>query len=209
MQLARRGVTFIHPDPRLVALSPDGRALEFSSDTARTADAIRAFSPKDAERYPEFASTMARLGGFLSGLLEITPPSLSAPATGELWDLLKLGRRFRALGQKDGYRLLRWGPMAVARSRRRVVRDRPAPGRHCGARDFRHGAGTVVRRDRYGPPPQRGDRSGPRRQQRHDQGRPGCADGRDGAGGARRGRRRSAPAPRWRVSASATDAPRA
>ena len=54
MQLARRGVTFIHPDPQLVALSPDGRALEFSSDTARTADTIRAFSPKDAERYPEF-----------------------------------------------------------------------------------------------------------------------------------------------------------
>ncbi len=73
------------------------------------------------------------------------------------------------------------------RSRRRVVRDRPAPGRHCGARDFRHGAGTVVRGDRHRPPPQRGDRSGPRRQQRHDQGRPGCADGRDGAGGARRG----------------------
>ena len=113
MQLARRGVTFVHPDPQLVALSPDGRALEFSSDTARTADTIRAFSPKDAERYPEFVSTMARLGGFLSGLMETTPPSLSAGGTGELWDLLKLGRRFRALGQKDGYRLLRWGPMAV------------------------------------------------------------------------------------------------
>jgi phytoene dehydrogenase-like protein len=114
MQLARRGVQFLHPDPHLVALSPDGRALEFSSDAARTADAIRAFSPKDAERYPEFCSTMARLGGFLAGLLENTPPSLSAPGTGELWSLVKLGRRFRALGRTDSYRLLRWGPMAVA-----------------------------------------------------------------------------------------------
>ena len=114
MQLARRGVEFLHPDPRLIALSPDGRALEFASDAARTAEAIRAFSPKDAGRYPEFCSTMARLGGFLSGILESTPPSLSAPGTGELWDLLKVGRRFRALGRKDGYRLLRWGPMAVA-----------------------------------------------------------------------------------------------
>jgi phytoene dehydrogenase-like protein len=114
MQLARRGVEFLHPDPRLIALSPDGRALEFAGDTARTAEAIRAFSPKDAERYPEFCSTMTRLGGFLSGILESTPPSLSAPGTGELWDLLKVGRRFRALGRKDGYRLLRWGPMAVA-----------------------------------------------------------------------------------------------
>src|SRR6185436_5198841 len=44
----------------------------------------------------------------------MTPPSLSAPATGELWDLMKTGRRFRALGRTDGYRLLRWMPMAVA-----------------------------------------------------------------------------------------------
>jgi len=114
MRLARRGVAFVHPDPRLVALSPDGRALEFSSDTARTAETIRAFSAKDAERYPEFCSTMARLGGFLAGLMDMTPPSLSAPGTGELWDLLKVGRRFRSLGRTDGYRLLRWGPMAVA-----------------------------------------------------------------------------------------------
>ncbi len=114
MRLARRKVDFVQADPRLVALSPDGRMLALSADTARTADAIRAFSPKDAERYPEFSSTLARLGKFLSALMERTPPSLSAPAAGELWDLLKMGRRFRALGRKDGYRLLRWGPMAVA-----------------------------------------------------------------------------------------------
>ena len=41
MQLARR-VEFVRPDPRLIALSPDGRALAFSTDVARTAEAIRA-----------------------------------------------------------------------------------------------------------------------------------------------------------------------
>jgi phytoene dehydrogenase-like protein len=114
MQLARRGVVFLRPDPHLVALSPDGRALEFSGYTARTVEAIRAFSPRDAERYPEFVSTMARLGEFLSGLMESMPPSLSAPTSEELWSLMKLGRRFRRLGRTDSYRLLRWGPMAVA-----------------------------------------------------------------------------------------------
>ena len=44
----------------------------------------------------------------------MTPPSLDAPAAGEMWDLLKTGRRFRALGRTDAFRLLRWGPMAVA-----------------------------------------------------------------------------------------------
>ena len=114
MRLEQRGVQFIQPDPRLVALSADGRALVFSTDIARTAAAIRPFSAKDAERYPEFCATLSRLGGFLSGLLDATPPSLDAPGAGEMWDLLKTGRRFRALGRADSFRLLRWGPMAVA-----------------------------------------------------------------------------------------------
>ncbi len=114
MHLVRRGVQFEEPDPRLIAVSPDGAALAFSTDVARTAAAIQRFSPKDAERYPEFCATLGRLGQFLSRLMESTPPSLSEPAAGELWDLLKVGRHFRGLGQRDGYRLLRWGPMAVA-----------------------------------------------------------------------------------------------
>jgi phytoene dehydrogenase-like protein len=114
MQLDRRGVELVRPDPRLVALGPDGRALAFSTDRARTAEAIRAFSSKDANRYEDFCETVERLGGFLSSLLETTPPSLNAQSPRELWEWLKVGRRFRALGKADGYRLLRWGPMAAA-----------------------------------------------------------------------------------------------
>src|SRR6266542_2173761 len=114
MQLERHGVEFVRPDPRLVAISPDGPPLAFSIDHARTAEAIRALSSKDANRYEDFCATMARLGTFLSGLLEKTPPSLDSPGRGELGELLKVGRRFRALGRADGFRLLRWGPMAAA-----------------------------------------------------------------------------------------------
>jgi phytoene dehydrogenase-like protein len=114
MRLTQRGVEFIQPDPRLITLAADGRALAFSSDIARTVEAIRPFSAKDADRYPEFCATMARVASFLATLLESTPPSIDSPGTGELWDLLKTGRRFRALGRTDGFRLLRWGPMAVA-----------------------------------------------------------------------------------------------
>ena len=110
----RRSVEFVTPETRLVTLSADGRALVFSTDEARTTEAIRGFSAADAAKYPEFRETFARLGGFLSHILETTPPSLDGPAAGELWELLKVGRRFRALGKKDGFRLLRWMPMAVA-----------------------------------------------------------------------------------------------
>jgi phytoene dehydrogenase-like protein len=114
MELAERGVVFVQPDPRLVALSPDGRALVFSVGESRTVNAIRAFSEADAARYPEFCRALAALGGFLGPLLESTPPSLDGPAAGELWDLLRIGRRFRSLGRSDGFRLLRWLPMPAA-----------------------------------------------------------------------------------------------
>jgi phytoene dehydrogenase-like protein len=113
MGLERR-VEFFRPDPRLVALSPDGRALVFSTDVVRTVEAIGGFSSKDAARYPEFCATLARLGAFLAPILEATPPSLGSPAAGEVWDLLKTGKRFRSLGREDAFRLLRWGPMAAA-----------------------------------------------------------------------------------------------
>ncbi|HEY2432683.1 MAG TPA: NAD(P)/FAD-dependent oxidoreductase [Vicinamibacterales bacterium] len=114
MHLERRGVQFVHPDPRLVALGGDGRALVFSSDPARTADAIRPFSASDATRYPEFCATLTRLAGFLGGLLEMTPPSLDAPEMADLFELLRTGRRFRTLAKRDAFALLRWGPMAAA-----------------------------------------------------------------------------------------------
>ena len=114
MGLERRGVRFVRPDPRLVALTGDGRVLVFSTDAARTAENIRPFSAKDAAKYPEFCAVLGRIGGFLDMLLEMVPPSIDAPAAGEMWELLKTGRRFRALGRRDGFALLRWGPMAVA-----------------------------------------------------------------------------------------------
>jgi phytoene dehydrogenase-like protein len=113
MQLSRR-VEFLRPDPRLVALSPDGHPLVFSTDEARTGEAIRAQSPADAVKYPEFVATLERLGAFLLRLLEQTPPSLDQPGGQELWELLKTGRRFHKLGRTDAYRLLRWLPMAAA-----------------------------------------------------------------------------------------------
>jgi phytoene dehydrogenase-like protein len=113
MQLSRR-VEFLRPDPRLVALSPDGRPLVLSNDVTRSIEAIRAHSADDATRYPEFIAALERLGTFLLRLLEQTPPSLEEPGRQEIWELLKTGRRFRKLGRTDAFRLLRWMPMAAA-----------------------------------------------------------------------------------------------
>jgi phytoene dehydrogenase-like protein len=113
MQLERR-VEMVRPDPRLVALTLDGRALRFFPDVSRTTQSIRLFSGPDADRYPEFASALERLGGFLRPLLESTPPAIDSQSAGDWWKILTTGRRFRALGRKDAFRLLRWMPMAAA-----------------------------------------------------------------------------------------------
>ena len=113
MQLARR-VEFLRPDPRLVALSPDGRPLVLTNDPGRSIEAIRAHSTEDAARYEAFTSTLEQLGGFLLRLLEQTPPSLDNPGRQEIWELIKAGRQFRKLGRVDAFRLLRWMPMAAA-----------------------------------------------------------------------------------------------
>src|SRR5271155_3683986 len=42
------------------------------------------------------------------------PPDIDNPSKGDLWGMLQTGRSIRKLGKKDLYRLLRWGPMAVA-----------------------------------------------------------------------------------------------
>src|SRR4029077_1510585 len=40
--------------------------------------------------------------------------NIDGPSKSELWDLGKLGWKIRGLGKQDEYRLLRYGPMAVA-----------------------------------------------------------------------------------------------
>src|SRR5215467_6959136 len=54
MQLEKHGLKMISPDVCVTALSHDGRALSLYQDAKISSEAIRAFSQKDAAKYPEF-----------------------------------------------------------------------------------------------------------------------------------------------------------
>lgn len=114
MELTRHGVEFLPSDAQVFAPGTDGRALVLYNDVRRSADSIRALSAKDAESYPAYRASMTRISSVIASIFASTPPSIDKPTMGELWSLLGTGRQFRALGKKDGYRLLRWGPMPVA-----------------------------------------------------------------------------------------------
>lgn len=114
MQLARHGLEFLRSEIDVTALSPDGRALVLWNDVARAAQAIIKFSSHDAEHYPEFHKSLEKIGKVIGEILKTTPPDIDDPSRGDLWAMLQTGRSMRKLGKKDMYRLLRWGPMAVA-----------------------------------------------------------------------------------------------
>ena len=130
------------------------------TDHARTVEAIRAHSSEDAATLPRSsAATLERLGAFLLPTPRATPPSLDGPAPGEMWELLKTGRRFRELGRQDGFRLLRWMPMAVADLVAEWFSTDLLQAAVAARGNLRQRGRALVGRHRRGAPPQRGDGS--------------------------------------------------
>jgi phytoene dehydrogenase-like protein len=114
MHLEKHGFRLITPETCVTALSPDGRALSLYRDENKSAQAIAAFSQKDATKYPEFERSLGKISQVIAEVLATTPPDIDHPSGGDLWSMLKTGRALRNLGKRDMYRVLRWGPMAVA-----------------------------------------------------------------------------------------------
>jgi phytoene dehydrogenase-like protein len=114
LQVESFNCEILRPDPRVFAPAPDGRAIFFYDDAAKTAAGIGSFSAKDAAKYTQFAASLEETAGFFTQLSSITPPAIDHPTPEDLWNLLKTGRGIRSLGKTGIFDLLRWGPMAVA-----------------------------------------------------------------------------------------------
>lgn len=114
MRLEQHGLKLIVPDAAVVAFSPDGRALTLYNDVQKSAQEVAKFSQKDAVKYAEFQRSLTKISKVIAEALALAPPNIDHPNRGDLWGMLQTGRSIRKLGKKDMYRLLRWGPMAVA-----------------------------------------------------------------------------------------------
>jgi phytoene dehydrogenase-like protein len=114
MQVENFDCQILHPDPRVFAPAPDGRALLFFNDHAKTAGGIAHLSPKDAAKYTQFAEVLEEVAGVFGQILSITPPAIDKPTPEDLWNLFKTGRSVRSLGKQGIFNLMRWGPMAAA-----------------------------------------------------------------------------------------------
>jgi phytoene dehydrogenase-like protein len=114
MNLASHGLKTYEPDVRVLSLTPDGNHLALYSDTGRTQQEIAKHSTKEAANYSELQKALVHISAVIDQLLHMTPPDIDAPASSNVFDLLKTGRKIRGLDEKDFYRLFRWMPMAAA-----------------------------------------------------------------------------------------------
>ena len=114
MQLERFSCEILFPDPRVFAPTPDGQALFFYDDSAKTAAGIAHFSKNDARKYREFAASLESICELLNELASMTPPAIDKPSPEDFWNLFKAGRAARRLGKARIFNLFRWAPMAVA-----------------------------------------------------------------------------------------------
>jgi phytoene dehydrogenase-like protein len=114
LQLHAHGLAFTDSAIQMSTLSPDGRPLVIYEDAHKTAEGLREWSAKDAARWPDFQATLRRLGALIGALFVNTPPSVDAPSARDVFALMRTLGNFRSLPKNDQWRLLRWGPMAVA-----------------------------------------------------------------------------------------------
>src|SRR6185503_6973120 len=77
--LVKHGLRVVRSEADVCAPTPDGRTLVLWHDHARAAQQIRAFSAKDAEAYPQFLDSVARISTVLREVASTPPPSIDSP----------------------------------------------------------------------------------------------------------------------------------
>jgi len=112
--LEKRGLRVDQPDA-WITVPLDGREqLSLSRDVAKSAEAIRRVSPKDAGKWPEFCARMHALAGVLERLYLSPAPDIETRDPRELGRLAALGLHVRRSGKQTIIDLARILPMSIA-----------------------------------------------------------------------------------------------
>ncbi len=93
---------------------PDGNYLARWNDHAKTRREIARHSLADAEAYEQFGKLMYHIAMAVKPILGITPPNPTSLNPREMLQMLLLGRRFRSLGKKTLYGLMKLMTMSAA-----------------------------------------------------------------------------------------------
>ncbi len=100
LELPKYGFDLLPLDCAFLPL-PDGDSLARWSDHARTRREIARFSKKDAEIYHEYGRTMMQMGRFSKPIIDEAPPDVTSLNPLEILKLIRIGRRFKNLGEEE------------------------------------------------------------------------------------------------------------
>jgi phytoene dehydrogenase-like protein len=114
LKLEGFGFRTVTPSVRLHAPMPDGSAVTFWGDPAKTAEGLKARSERDAKAFPGFDKKIRSIASFLAYVQVATPPDPKSPSLADAIAGLKMGKAFRDLGARAGREAIRALPMAVA-----------------------------------------------------------------------------------------------
>ena len=98
----------------MFAPQPDGSAVTFWGDAAKTAAELRERNQTDADAYLAFDKKVRAIASFLAYINVATPPDAKSPSLADAIMGLKLGKAFQDLGAEAGRETIRALPMAVA-----------------------------------------------------------------------------------------------
>lgn len=107
LELRQTAVALFAPQPG------SQQGLTLYNDVGKSQQSIAQFSPRDAERYPEFVAQVNQFTAVLREMLLQTPPHLSERHLGELVSWGNVGLKLRRMGGKPMMEFLRVLPMPL------------------------------------------------------------------------------------------------
>lgn len=97
LRLGEHGLRMVPCDPALQVAFPDGTVLPWWADRERAVAEIAKFSPADAKTFVRIDEQLKRLARYLQPFFLEPPPDVHARGIGALFELLRVGNRFRSI----------------------------------------------------------------------------------------------------------------
>src|SRR5262245_28730271 len=106
LELARHGLRMVPCDPALFVPFPDGTAVPWWSDRARTVSELSKLSAADARTFVRVDDELKRLARYLQPFFLEPPPDVGARGWTGLLEALRVGRRFHGISASEVGRMV-------------------------------------------------------------------------------------------------------